>query len=251
MLGTQDGKTFNCGPSCFPPPRGHPWYCIHGSAPHFPSIPPSLSQSFIDCCMPSPVLSTVRLCHLWQEGHLPSPQSLPHDLAWPGEQGWPSAVQQPSSPLSFGETGPPSRQPRFISRSLPCLEWPSLLWVAVEGTQGQGQASSTHHGSNQTHFCFCFCTTLSSLHVASFSFLSLPVLPSRPLSPSTCPGLSPPSCTFTFFSPLAPFFLLPSLLGPTAFSLGPSASVCLSVFHSVPISCVCPPQPHPRVSLSV
>lgn len=98
-------------------------------------------------------------------------------------------------------------------------EWSSLLWVAAEGPQGQGQASSTHHGSNQTHFCFCFCTTLPL-------FMLLPL--SSVLVFSSLPGCPPPPGLFHLSIPSSFLFFLP-----------------LPGLISVPIQpSLCPPPPH-------
>lgn len=208
----------------WPPLALHPLLCSPRLHPPF-FAPPSLHPSFTDCCMPRPVLS-VRDCVTCGARDLP-PQFLPHHLAWPGSKVLCCpALTKPTLPPTQMDKPPPSS-----------LEWPSRPWGAVAGPQRQGQAGSTHHGSNQTHFCFCFYTTLpSSCRFLSFRSLLFP--PPRGLSPLlTClyvswhwHSLSSSSLPLLFLA--SSFLPLPSFPFLSVFYL----CVCPSVFHSVPLS---------------
>lgn len=131
-------------------------------------------------------------------------------------------------------------QPQFTSHSLPSPpEWPSLLWVAVEGPQGQGQTAAPTVAVTRPISVFVF-AQLSPL------FMLLPS-PSTLSSFLVLPPLSLfPSSTFLHLCILsfAPVFLLP-LLFQTVFARdfsfvpappSPSLSVLLPGSISVSVS---------------
>lgn len=217
-----------------------------------PSVRLSFCLSLTACCMPSPVLHAVRLCHV-AGGIAPPPHPPATPVPWSGlargggaRQGlcWP-AVTKPTVP---GEAGSPPPFPPSGPASCGCCQ----------GAPGPGQANSTHQGSNQTHFCFCFCTSLSSALTpfpsASVSSLSLPTAPaphghlslpsSRPRPHCSLPAFSfPPPCSswlcLSAFLPMTPF-VLPNLCLSASLSLGPSLSSIRCPTPSWPC-CLCQP----------